>query len=80
MISLLYKHHLIVANGQFEEQTRLWRPIATVSWNTNSAVAWEILKEPVTLFESTEAAERFGVEMARAWVDEHGSTNVFRRP
>lgn len=79
MVSLRYKDHLIVADGQFEEDRKLWRPVATISWNSDSAVAWEILKDSVVLFETTDDAERFGVEMARAWIDEQQQTSAGTR-
>jgi hypothetical protein len=69
MISLRYKDHLIVADGRFEENRKLWRPVVTIGWNSDSAVAWESLNDSAVLFETTEAAEKFGVELARAWVD-----------
>ncbi|HEU4344211.1 MAG TPA: hypothetical protein VFU31_21855 [Candidatus Binatia bacterium] len=79
MVSLRYKDHLIVADGQFEEDRKLWRPVATISWNSDAAVAWEILKDSVVLFETTDDAERFGVEMARAWIDEQQQTSAGTR-
>lgn len=78
MVSLRYKDHLIVANGQFQENRKLWRPVATLSWNSDSAIAWETLNDSTVLFETAEDAEKFGVEMARAWVDEHHQITMAR--
>jgi hypothetical protein len=69
MASLLYKDHLIVGYGIFEEATQLWIPTAIVSWEAGGSRELHSITDSPERFADQKAAENFALEMAKAWVD-----------
>jgi hypothetical protein len=71
MANLLYKGHLIVAFARFDEDTRLWIPIADVSWTSHDEPISHTISGPPNQFARWADAEEFMTATAKAWIDEH---------
>ena len=71
MSALLYKAFFIIAFGEFDKDTQLWRPVAALSWR--GATGWEshTIRDLVHTFDTKQEGETFAVETAKARVDEH---------
>jgi len=68
MASLLYKDHLIVGYGIFEQASQRWIPTAIISWEAGGRREVQTINSPER-FADLKDAENFAIEMAKAWVD-----------
>jgi hypothetical protein len=74
-----YKNHAIVASA-FEDATHKWIPNITISWTSVGCQLVHHLRPLMvkshpdyflTSFASCQDADFFGVQRAKAWIDDH---------
>lgn len=69
-----YKGFLIGGSAMIRDATtREWRLLGTV-YSANKSPVTEIKRVEGALFTNTEDAIKAGLELARRWIDEHGSS------
>jgi hypothetical protein len=70
MHHLSYRDHYIVASGSFDELTRKYYPIASISWEKKYGPGHvHIIREPPDRRETRDEACNLAVELAKAWID-----------
>jgi hypothetical protein len=70
MAALRYKSILIIATGLYNNTKGVWIPIVDLSWGTDSYRGSHVINDFSRSFQTKGEAETFGLEIARAWVDE----------
>lgn len=70
MDNSFYKNRLIVVSARFDENTRLWVPIADISWEADGQRGSHTTIGPLQNFENWREAENHMIDLAKAWIDE----------
>ena len=68
---LLYKEHLIIVVARLDEISRLWIPMADISWGIDGQRKSHVITASLQQFKDWQEAEAFMMEMAKAWIDDH---------
>ena len=66
---LLYRDYLIVASTDRLETTGGWTLWVGVYWSCNGEYQSKVLNSMTDTFESKHEAEKFGLQMAKEWID-----------
>jgi hypothetical protein len=71
MAVTLYKEHLVVSSPVFSPDENGWIPSVIISWTIGTQHQFHDIKGLPNRFDDKQEAENFGMEAAKAWVDEH---------
>jgi hypothetical protein len=71
MAALLYRQYLIIATGQYDNVKDIWLSIIDLSWGSGPYRGSHVINDSSRSFQTKEEAETFGVEIGKAWIDEH---------
>ena len=70
MQHLSYRDHYIVASGSFDELTRNYYPVASISWGKKYGPGHvHTIRNAPDRRETREEACNLAVELAKAWID-----------
>jgi hypothetical protein len=70
LANLFYKNPLIVVSARFDENARIWFPIADISWETDGQRGSHTIIGPRYNFDSWREAEKHVTDLAQAWIDD----------
>jgi hypothetical protein len=70
MAHLLYKEHLIIVVTRLDEISRVWIPMADISWGTDGQRESHTITGSLHPFKNWQDAEAFMIEMAKSWIDD----------
>jgi hypothetical protein len=70
MAVTLYKEHLVVSSATLHPDEQRWIPSAIISWKTGREHQFHDIKGLPNRFDEKLEAENFGLEAAKAWIDE----------
>jgi hypothetical protein len=71
MAITLYKEHLVVSTATFHSNEQRWIPSVIISWKVGGQHHFHDIKNFPNLFaDEQQAAENFGMEAAKAWIDQ----------
>jgi hypothetical protein len=71
MAITLYKEHLVVSTATFHSDEHRWIPAVIISWKSGKQHQFHDIKDFPQLFAGEQQqAEYFGMEVAKAWIDE----------
>lgn len=69
MATLLYEGYLIVASSERIETVGNWSIWVGVYWSSNGRRQYKFFNSATARFDTKEAAETFGLQMAKEWID-----------
>jgi hypothetical protein len=69
MAITLYKEHLVVSSPIFHPDEQQWIASIIINWKTGKQQLFHDIKGLPNRFDDRQAAEIFGMEAARAWID-----------
>jgi hypothetical protein len=69
MANLYYKERLIVAFANLNQSDKQWSPGAEITWKSHGQRHSHTIGGLTDRFKSSEDAERFVVNLAKAWID-----------
>jgi hypothetical protein len=69
MANLYYNDRLIIAYASLNESTQLWSPGAEITWKRDGQRYSHTIGGLTDRFKNSEEAERFVINLARAWID-----------
>ena len=69
MANLYYNDRLIIAYASLNQSTKLWSAGAEITWKCDGERHSHTLGGLADRFKSAEEAERFGVNLAKTWID-----------
>jgi hypothetical protein len=69
MANLYYNDRLIIAYASLNESTKLWSPGAEITWKRDGQRYSHTIGGLTDRFKNSEEAERFVINLARAWID-----------
>jgi hypothetical protein len=69
MAVTLYKEHLVVSTPTFHPDESRWVPSVIITWKSGTQHQFHDINGLPNQFVDKQAAEDFGIEAAKAWVD-----------
>jgi hypothetical protein len=69
MANLYYRERLIIAYASENQSTKLWSPGAEITWKRDGERFSHTLGGLEDRFKEPEEAERFVINLAKAWID-----------
>ena len=72
MANLFYNDRLIIAYASINPSTQLWSPGAEITWKGDGGRRSHTIGGLAERFKTCEEAERFVINLARAWIDTNG--------
>lgn len=69
MANLFYKDRLIIAHATVNQSTGMWSPGAEITWKSEGERHSHTIGGLADRFKTAEEAERFAIDLARAWID-----------
>ena len=69
MANLYYNDRLIIAFTSFNQSDKQWTAGAEITWKSNGARQSHTIGGLADRFKSSDDAERFVVNLAKAWID-----------
>jgi hypothetical protein len=69
MANLFYNDRVIIAYASFNQSTKLWSPGAEISWKHEGQRHAHTIGGLADRFKTAEEAERFVINLAKAWID-----------
>jgi hypothetical protein len=70
MAITLYNEHLVVSRATLHPDEQRWIPSVIISWKVGTQHRFHDIKGFPNRFVQKQEAEDFGIEAAKAWVDE----------
>jgi hypothetical protein len=70
MAITLYKEHLVVSSAKFHPKEQQWIPSVIITWKVGREHHFHDIKGMPNRFDTTHKAENYGLQVAKAWVDE----------
>ena len=71
MANLYYKDRLIIAHASLQQSSKLWSPGAEITWKSDDQRHSHTIGGVEDRFKSSEEAEKFVINLAKAWIDAH---------
>jgi hypothetical protein len=71
MANLYYKDRLIIAHASMHQSTKLWSPGAEITWKSDGERHSHTIGGLTDRFKTSEEAERFVLNLAKAWIDQN---------
>ena len=71
----LYRDYLIIVSSDLVETRGKWSIWVGVYWSYNDEGQSKVLNSVTDTFESKQEAEKFGLQMAKEWID-HGKLSA----
>ena len=69
MANIYYNDRLIIAYASHHQSTKLWSPGAEITWKRDGERRSHTISGLADRFKSAEEAEKFVINLAKAWVD-----------
>lgn len=69
MANLYYNEHFIIAYASLQQSSKLWSAGAEITWKQDGQRRSHTLGGLSDRFKTAEEAERFVINLAKAWVD-----------
>ena len=69
MANLYYNDRIIIAYASLNQSTKLWSPGAEISWKREGERHSHTIGGLPDRFKTSEEAERFAINLAKAWID-----------
>lgn len=69
MANLYYNDRLIIAYASLIQSTKLWSPGAEITWKRDGERHSHTIGGLADQFKTAEEAERFVINLAKAWID-----------
>ena len=66
---MFYNDRLIIAFASLNQSDKKWRAGAEITWKTDGQRRAHSIALPAERFKSSEDAERFVINIAKAWID-----------
>ena len=71
MANVYYNERLIIAYASLQQSTKLWSPGAEITWKRDGERHSHTIGGLTDHFKTAEEAERFVLNIAKAWIDSH---------
>jgi hypothetical protein len=71
MAVTLYHEHLVVSSPIFHPDENRWIPSVIITWKVGTQHQFHDIKGLPNRFDDKQEAEAFGMEAAKAWLDDH---------
>ena len=68
MAKSLYRNHVIVASGEFNQVTRQWKSMVCIFWKTDTQKLHSI-SDLAGIFETEKGAVAFALKAGKGWID-----------
>ncbi|MBI2359257.1 MAG: hypothetical protein HYV04_10195 [Deltaproteobacteria bacterium] len=69
MANLFYNDRLIIAYASMNQSTKLWSPGVEITWKRDGERHSHTIGGLADRFKTSEEAERFVINLAKAWID-----------
>jgi hypothetical protein len=70
MAITVYKEHLVVSSAKFHPDEQRWILSVIISWKVGTQHHFHDIKGLPNRFEDKQQADDFGMEAAKAWIDQ----------
>ena len=75
----LYRNHVIVASGEFNQVTRQWKSMVCIFWKTDTQKLHSI-NDLAGIFETEEEAVAVALKAGKGWIDTQPAVKVWTTP
>jgi hypothetical protein len=69
MANLYYNDRLIITYASLHQSTQLWNPGAEITWKHDGQRYSHTIGGLTDRFQTSEEAEKFAINLAKAWID-----------